>query len=108
MAGLLPAWIDHIVCGYYMNDEFGSAASPDGRAELVPARLDRFTITLYAVIKVRTLASRFFQAGSGSPRERIHVSFGRVLASMNIEAAREQMIEQQVRTWDVLDPRVLE
>ncbi len=25
-----------------------------------------------------------------------------------IEAARRQMIEQQVRTWDVLDPRVLE
>jgi protein-L-isoaspartate(D-aspartate) O-methyltransferase len=27
---------------------------------------------------------------------------------MNIEAAREQMIEQQVRAWDVLDERVLE
>lgn len=26
---------------------------------------------------------------------------------MNIEAAREQMIEQQVRAWDVLDERVL-
>ena len=26
----------------------------------------------------------------------------------NIGAARRQMIEQQVRTWDVLDPRVLE
>jgi protein-L-isoaspartate(D-aspartate) O-methyltransferase len=26
----------------------------------------------------------------------------------NFEAARRQMIEQQVRTWDVLDPRVLE
>lgn len=28
--------------------------------------------------------------------------------SGKIEAARRQMIEQQVRTWDVLDPRVLE
>jgi protein-L-isoaspartate(D-aspartate) O-methyltransferase len=27
---------------------------------------------------------------------------------MNIEAARQQMIEQQVRAWEVLDPRVLE
>ncbi len=27
---------------------------------------------------------------------------------MNIEAAREQMIEQQLRTWAVLDPKVLE
>jgi protein-L-isoaspartate(D-aspartate) O-methyltransferase len=27
---------------------------------------------------------------------------------MNIEAAREQMIEQQVRAWDVLDTRVLD
>lgn len=26
---------------------------------------------------------------------------------MDIEAARQQMIDQQVRTWDVLDPRVL-
>lgn len=27
---------------------------------------------------------------------------------MDIEAARQQMIEQQVRAWEVLDPRVLE
>src|SRR5262245_33828355 len=27
---------------------------------------------------------------------------------MNIEAAREQMIDQQVHTWDVLDERVLD
>jgi protein-L-isoaspartate(D-aspartate) O-methyltransferase len=27
---------------------------------------------------------------------------------MNIEAARQQMIEQQVRAWEVLDPRVLD
>src|SRR4026207_1383200 len=27
---------------------------------------------------------------------------------MNLEAAREQMVEQQVRTWDVLDERVLQ
>ena len=27
---------------------------------------------------------------------------------MDIEAARQQMIDQQVRTWDVLDPRVLD
>ena len=27
---------------------------------------------------------------------------------MNIDAARTKMVEQQVRTWDVLDPRVLE
>ncbi|HLS81899.1 MAG TPA: protein-L-isoaspartate O-methyltransferase [Steroidobacter sp.] len=27
---------------------------------------------------------------------------------MNIEAAREQMVDQQVRTWDVFDERVLE
>src|SRR5688572_25929087 len=27
---------------------------------------------------------------------------------MTIEAARRQMVEQQVRTWDVLDERVLE
>jgi protein-L-isoaspartate(D-aspartate) O-methyltransferase len=27
---------------------------------------------------------------------------------MNLEAAREQMVEQQVRTWDVLDRRVLQ
>ena len=26
---------------------------------------------------------------------------------MNIEAAREQMIEQQVHAWDVFDERVL-
>ena len=27
---------------------------------------------------------------------------------MNIELARQQMIEQQVNTWDVFDPRVLD
>src|SRR4029079_9189426 len=27
---------------------------------------------------------------------------------MNLERARTQMLEQQVRAWDVLDPRVLE
>lgn len=27
---------------------------------------------------------------------------------MDIEAARQQMVDQQVRAWDVLDPRVLE
>lgn len=27
---------------------------------------------------------------------------------MNLQAAREQMVEQQVRTWDVLDERVLQ
>ena len=27
---------------------------------------------------------------------------------MNIQAAREQMVEQQVRAWDVLDERVLQ
>src|SRR5262245_522898 len=27
---------------------------------------------------------------------------------MNLQAAREQMVEQQVRTWDVLDGRVLQ
>ncbi|MGH8185207.1 MAG: protein-L-isoaspartate O-methyltransferase family protein, partial [Steroidobacteraceae bacterium] len=27
---------------------------------------------------------------------------------MNLEAAREQMVEQQVRTWRVLDDRVLD
>ncbi len=27
---------------------------------------------------------------------------------MNLEAARQQMVEQQVRAWEVLDPRVLE
>ena len=28
--------------------------------------------------------------------------------SLNLEQARAAMIEQQVRPWDVLDPRVLE
>jgi len=27
---------------------------------------------------------------------------------MNLQAAREQMVEQQVRAWDVLDERVLQ
>lgn len=31
-----------------------------------------------------------------------------IFPAMNVEAAREQMIEQQVRTWDVFDERVLE
>lgn len=30
------------------------------------------------------------------------------LVSTTMEAAREQMVEQQVRAWDVLDPQVLE
>jgi protein-L-isoaspartate(D-aspartate) O-methyltransferase len=27
---------------------------------------------------------------------------------MNVEAARQQMVDQQIRAWDVLDPRVLD
>jgi protein-L-isoaspartate(D-aspartate) O-methyltransferase len=30
------------------------------------------------------------------------------LVNTNIEAARQQMVEQQVRAWDVLDPKVLD
>ena len=30
------------------------------------------------------------------------------MLSMNLEAARQNMVESQIRTWEVLDPRVLE
>ena len=30
------------------------------------------------------------------------------IIQMNLQAAREQMVEQQVRAWDVLDERVLQ
>jgi protein-L-isoaspartate(D-aspartate) O-methyltransferase len=40
----------------------------------------------------------------------LNVAAGKLagLGSMLIEAAREQMIEQQVRAWDVLDERILQ
>src|SRR5262249_27392596 len=53
------------------------------------------TITLYDVIKVRTLCAPPFPPETSVDRP------------MNIEVAREQMIEQQVRAWDVFDERVL-
>ena len=33
---------------------------------------------------------------------------GLMMTSMNQEQARFNMVEQQIRTWDVLDARVLE
>ena len=48
--------------------------------------------------------SRQAAAGLQSP---VLVPFGNPLMSMNLEQARFAMIEQQVRPWDVLDPRVL-
>ena len=53
----------------------------------------RLTISLYDVIKVRTLCGPPFAH--------------RLFSAMNIEAARKQMIEQQVHAWDVFDERVL-
>ncbi|HEY4369893.1 MAG TPA: protein-L-isoaspartate O-methyltransferase [Steroidobacteraceae bacterium] len=84
------AGIDH-------NGKGDSAAFARG-----PERPRTFTITLSAVIKDRTLCRRIYLPFPATFQPR----HGPKIA-MNIELARQQMIEQQIHTWDVFDERVL-
>jgi protein-L-isoaspartate(D-aspartate) O-methyltransferase len=56
---------------------------------------------LYAGTKLRTLPRL-------NPRRTKPLAFVKLHTSMNIEFARQQMIDQQVRTWEVLDNAVLD
>ena len=46
-------------------------------------------------------------AAAGGPRPRIRRFESPSAIAMNVEQARFNMIEQQIRTWNVLDPAVL-
>jgi protein-L-isoaspartate(D-aspartate) O-methyltransferase len=100
---IYAAGIDHIVRGDCMQP---AAIGPPRRAirrrnrltiprDFPGQRMLRhpLVISLYDVIKVRTLCDP-------TPEP--------LLKPMNLEAARTQMVEQQVRAWDVLDERVLQ
>src|SRR5262245_47275272 len=62
----------------------------------MPAAGNCPAFNLYGGIKARTLAA----ASLSGPDLSTNIA-------MNIELAREQMIEQQVHAWDVFDERVL-